>query len=126
MAIHTRYNWAEAVRLGVIAAVVALSLCLIGMVVTFDDRDIIGGVVSLGQIFLFGPAVLAGYVSAQRNRHAHAGAVHVGGLIIGLVEPFAARYIAAGYSQIAPYLILFLVLVFRPHGIIAQVHRKKV
>jgi branched-chain amino acid transport system permease protein len=50
----------------------------------------------------------------------------LGGIIIGIVEPFAARYIAAGYSQIAPYLLLFLVLVFRPHGILAQIHRKKV
>ena len=50
----------------------------------------------------------------------------LGGIIIGVVEPFAARYIAAGYSQVAPYLLLFLVLVFRPHGILAQVHRKKV
>ena len=50
----------------------------------------------------------------------------IGGLIIGVIEPFASRYVAAGYSQIAPYLLLFLVLVFRPHGILAQVHRKKV
>ena len=85
MAIRTRYKWAEAIRLGVIAAVVALSLCLIGMVETFDDRDIIGGVISLGQIFLFGPAALTGYVSAQRNRHAHAGAVLLGGLVVGVL-----------------------------------------
>lgn len=50
----------------------------------------------------------------------------LGGLIVGLIEPFAAYYLAAGYSQIAPYLLLFLVLVFRPHGILAQVHAKKV
>lgn len=50
----------------------------------------------------------------------------IGGLVIGILEPFAARYIAAGYSQIAPYLLLFLVLIFRPYGILAQVHRKKV
>ncbi|MBZ0163844.1 MAG: branched-chain amino acid ABC transporter permease [Notoacmeibacter sp.] len=50
----------------------------------------------------------------------------LGGIVVGIMEPFAARYIAAGYSQIAPYLLLFLVLVFRPHGILAQVHRKKV
>jgi branched-chain amino acid transport system permease protein len=85
MAIQTRYNWGEAFRLGVIAAVVALSLCLIGMVETFDDRDIIGGVISLGQIFLFGPAALAGYISAQRNRHAGAGVVLLGGLAIGVL-----------------------------------------
>ncbi|TCD16673.1 branched-chain amino acid ABC transporter permease [Oricola cellulosilytica] len=50
----------------------------------------------------------------------------LGGIIVGVIEPFASRYVAAGYSQIAPYLLLFLVLVFRPHGILAQVHRKKV
>ncbi len=50
----------------------------------------------------------------------------LGGLIVGLIEPFASYYLAAGYSQIAPYLLLFLVLVFRPHGILAQVHAKKV
>ncbi len=49
-----------------------------------------------------------------------------GGLIIGLVEPFAARYIAAGYSQIIPYSVLILVLMFRPHGLFAQVQSKKV
>jgi branched-chain amino acid transport system permease protein len=85
MAIQTRYNWGEALRLGGIAAVVALSLCLIGMVETFDDRDIIGGVISLGQIFLFGPASLTGYVSAQRNRHAGVGGVLLGGLVIGVL-----------------------------------------
>jgi len=86
MAIRTRFNWAEALQLGVIAAVVALSLCLIGMVETFDDRDIIGGVLSLGQILLFGPAVLAGYVSAQRNRHASLWAKLLGGLVIGVLS----------------------------------------
>ena len=50
----------------------------------------------------------------------------LGGLVLGVIEPFAARYGPPGYSQLAPYLLLFLVLVFRPHGILAQVHRKKV
>ncbi len=50
----------------------------------------------------------------------------LGGIIIGVIEPFAARYGAPGYSQIAPYLLLFLMLVFRPHGLLAQVHSKKV
>ena len=50
----------------------------------------------------------------------------LGGIIVGVIEPFAAYYGPSGYSQIAPYLLLFLVLVFRPHGILAQVHSKKV
>ncbi len=50
----------------------------------------------------------------------------VGGLIIGLVEPLSARYGAPGFSQIAPYGILILVLVFRPGGLFSQTQKKKV
>ena len=46
--------------------------------------------------------------------------------LAGLIEPFSARYIAAGYSQVMAYLLLFVILVFRPHGILAQIHSKKV
>ncbi len=50
----------------------------------------------------------------------------MGGLIVGIIEPFAARYLPPGYSQIAPYALLILVLVFRPHGLFSQVRTKKV
>lgn len=66
----------------------------------------------------FAAAVIGGFGSLP-------GAL-LGGLIVGLIEPFASRYGAAGYSQIAPYLLLVLMLVFRPHGILSQVQTKKV
>jgi branched-chain amino acid transport system permease protein len=50
----------------------------------------------------------------------------LGGLIVGLIEPFAARYAPAHVSQIAPYAVLLLVLVLRPNGVFAQIHAKKV
>ena len=50
----------------------------------------------------------------------------LGGLIIGVVEQLAARYGEQGYSQIAPYAILLLVLIFRPGGIFSQTQKKKV
>ena len=50
----------------------------------------------------------------------------VGGIIVGVVEPFASYYVAAGYSQIAPYAILLAVLIFRPGGIFNQTMAKKV
>ncbi|KUP93444.1 branched-chain amino acid ABC transporter permease [Tritonibacter horizontis] len=66
----------------------------------------------------FAAAVIGGFGSLP-------GAL-VGGLIVGVIEPFAARYLAAGYSQIAPYALLLAVLVFRPHGLISQTRMKKV
>jgi len=50
----------------------------------------------------------------------------LGVVIVGVIEPFAARFLPPGYSQIAPYALLILVLIFRPHGLFAQVRTKKV
>ena len=66
----------------------------------------------------FAAAVIGGFGSLP-------GAL-IGGLIVGLIEPFAARYLPPGWSQIAPYALLIMVLVFRPHGLFAQVRSKKV
>ena len=66
----------------------------------------------------FAAAVIGGFGSLP-------GAL-AGGLVVGLIEPFAARYAAAGYSQIAPYAVMLVVLVVRPHGLLAQVRAKKV
>lgn len=66
----------------------------------------------------FAAAVIGGFGSLP-------GAL-AGGVIVGLIEPFAARYLPAGYSQIAPYALLIAVLLFRPHGLFSQVRTKKV
>ena len=66
----------------------------------------------------FAAAVIGGFGSLT-------GAL-AGGLLVGLIEPFAARYIAAGYSQVAPYAVMLVVLILRPHGMFSQVRAKKV
>lgn len=101
----------------------SLVWALAGMVaavagILFASKGAIDPSVGLLGIKAFAAAVIGGFGSLP-------GAL-LGGIIVGLIEPFASRYIAAGYSQIMPYLLLFLILVFRPHGILAQVHRKKV
>ena len=65
MDMRTRFDWGQIVRLGLLMGTVALSLSLIGMVDTFDERNIIGGVLTLGQIMLFGPTIGGGYLLAQ-------------------------------------------------------------
>ena len=66
----------------------------------------------------FAAAVIGGFGSLP-------GAL-AGGLIVGLIEQFAARHIEAGYSHIAPYAVMLLVLFVRPRGLFAQVRSKKV
>ncbi len=65
----------------------------------------------------FAAAVIGGFGSLP-------GAL-LGGVVVGLVEQFAARYLVSGYSQIAPYAVLILVLLLRPHGLIPQMRVKK-
>lgn len=65
----------------------------------------------------FAAAVIGGFGSLP-------GAL-LGGLLIGVIEPFAARYFAAGYSQIAPYALMLLVLMIVPNGLFAQIQTKK-
>ena len=86
--------------------------------VLFAARGSIDPNLGLLGIKAFAAAVIGGFGSLP-------GAL-AGGLIVGIVEPFAGRYIAAGYSQIMPYAIMLAVLVLRPNGLFAQVQSKKV
>ncbi|WP_197917680.1 branched-chain amino acid ABC transporter permease [Thiosulfatihalobacter marinus] len=86
--------------------------------ILFASKGAIDPNAGLLGIKAFAAAVIGGFGSLP-------GAL-AGGLIVGVIEPFAARYLAAGYSQIAPYALLLFVLVFRPHGLFSQVRTKKV
>lgn len=86
--------------------------------ILFASKGAIDPNAGLLGIKAFAAAVIGGFGSLP-------GAL-MGGLIVGVIEPFAARYLAAGYSQIAPYALLLFVLVFRPHGLFSQVRSKKV
>ena len=50
----------------------------------------------------------------------------LGGLIIGVSETLAARYLPPGFKEIVAYLIMLGVLVVRPHGLFSTLQRKKV
>jgi len=86
--------------------------------ILFASKGTIDPNAGLLGIKAFAAAVIGGFGSLP-------GAL-MGGLIVGIIEPFASRYFPAGYSQIAPYGLLLLVLVFRPNGLFAQVRTKKV
>ena len=73
------------VRMGLIAGLVAASVSVIGMVETFDARDIITGVLSLGQVLLFTAAALGGYLASQEHEESEIAPSLVTGLLAGLL-----------------------------------------
>jgi branched-chain amino acid transport system permease protein len=101
---------------GMIWGLAGAVACVAGIL--FASKGAIDPNAGLLGIKAFAAAVIGGFGSLP-------GAL-AGGLIVGVIEPFAARYLAAGYSQIAPYALLLAVLIFRPHGLFSQVRSKKV
>lgn len=66
----------------------------------------------------FAAAIVGGFGSLP-------GAI-VGGLIVGVAEQFAGRYLPAGFADTSAYVLLLAVLLLRPEGIFATIQRKKV
>ena len=66
----------------------------------------------------FPAAVVGGFGSVP-------GAI-VGGLIIGLVESFAGFYLPEGFKDVAAYVVVLVVLLFKPSGIFGETANKKV
>lgn len=50
----------------------------------------------------------------------------VGGLMIGMIEQFAGRFLPDGSKDVAAYMILVGVLVFFPHGLLGESHGRRV
>ena len=76
--------------------------------------------VNMGFIGLkaFPAAVVGGFGSVP-------GAI-VGGLIIGLVEAFAGRYMPEGFKDVMAYVVVLLMLMLKPNGLFGETIRKKV
>ncbi|MCA9969139.1 MAG: hypothetical protein KC425_02935 [Anaerolineales bacterium] len=77
-------NLKNAVRMGLIAGVISLSVSAIGMVESFDQRDILTGLFTLGQLLLFSAPFVIGYLVAQRETSHQVGGSLVEGLLAGL------------------------------------------
>lgn len=73
----------------------------------------------VGQLILRGlvAAVLGGFTSI-------AGAV-VGGFAVGLIETFASVAVGSTFKNLVPFIVLLLLLAFRPYGLFGtrEVHR---
>jgi branched-chain amino acid transport system permease protein len=89
----------------------ALAGLLIAPVVGVNPE--IGGLILRGLV----AAVLGGFTSVP-------GAI-VGGIAVGLIETFAAVGLGATVKNLVPFIVLALLLIFRPYGLFGmrEVHR---
>src|SRR5690625_695083 len=54
------------------------------------------------------------------------GGTIVGGLIIGLLVQYTAGYVGGGLQEVVPYIVLVLILMFRPYGLFGEVRIERV
>ena len=48
------------------------------------------------------------------------------GLVIGVVEALSGFYLPEGFKDVAPYVVVLIMLVVRPNGLFGEKLRKKV
>ena len=61
--------WEHGVKTGIIGGIAALIIALVGMVESFNRRDIIAEVITMGQVLLLIVGILMGYISARRTEN---------------------------------------------------------
>jgi branched-chain amino acid transport system permease protein len=86
-----KFDWQGVLRYGLLAGIVLLYVGVIGMVETFNEREVIYTVLTLGQLLMLFPAFVAAYVYASRTmKDSSVSAQSVlgvvgGGVLIGLL-----------------------------------------
>jgi branched-chain amino acid transport system permease protein len=84
----SQFNFKKTAQLGLISGIIVLSVSAIGMVQTFDERDIITGVLTLGQLLLFSAPIITGYLAwnRQKEENVSAGIVVLRGTLVGFLS----------------------------------------
>mgnify|MGYP006268522779 FL=1 len=101
---------------GWVWALAASVACLAGLLlapITFVHANM--GFIGLKA---FPAAVVGGFSSLP-------GAI-AGGLVIGVVESLSGFYLPEGFKDVAPYVVVLLMLMIRPNGLFGEKLRKKV
>ncbi len=100
-------NWRPLVRTGLIAGGVTLYTSLIGMLVAFDEREVVRNSFTLGQLLLVAPAVIAGWLSARKVQQGNSAQLLLRGLVPGLAAslPLLALLLVNSLFNLRPVLI---------------------
>ena len=96
---QARSIWQNGVKTGIIGGVAVLIIALVGMVQSFNKRDIIFEVVAMGHILLLIVTVLMGYIAAKRTPREDGLIQYVNAVVCSLITSgFLALLVIAGRS----------------------------
>lgn len=69
---------------------------------------------------------LKGFVAAVLGGMGSGAAVVAGGLLLGIAESMAAGYMSSSYKDAVPFLLILLILFFRPNGLFSAKSSERV
>lgn len=106
--VTTVYRWSWAIS----TAIGALAGLLVAPLVGINPE--------IGQLILRGllAAVIGGFTSI--------GGAIIGGIAVGLIETYAGVLVGSAFKNLVPFLLLMLLLVFRPQGLFGAADAKRV
>ena len=81
----SRENMRRAIRAGLVAGIVAVSISAIGMVEAFNERDVITNLLTLGIVLLYSAPLIGGYMAVDPDEKTKVGPTLVYGLVAGLL-----------------------------------------
>lgn len=82
---NTRFDLRAPLRYGLLAGLIAVSISAIGMVELFGQRQLIGGILTLGEVILFLAPALFGYLVVEKAPKGKAGVALIYGLLTGII-----------------------------------------
>ena len=82
---RVHFDWREVTKLGLLSGLAALFVCLVGMIDTFGEKDVIGGLVSQGQMLLILIWFGFGYLVNRRVPGGSQSQTISGGALVGAI-----------------------------------------
>jgi branched-chain amino acid transport system permease protein len=100
-------DFKKVLQFGSIAGLVAVLIALVGMVEEFDQRDIIAGVISMGQTLVFLPMLVSAFAAAGRATQKQGALSVAAGALTGLVAAgmLALLTLAVSTLDLRPILV---------------------
>lgn len=92
--------WRSAISVGLVVGGVSLLLSLVGMVTAFEERYIITGVFTMGQLLLFAPLIAGGYSTITRVQEKALVSGLLGGALSGVFGGLVLTLLLVVGSQV--------------------------
>ena len=108
-------DWRPVVRVGLFGAIIAIYLCLVGIVPVFNQRPLINGVVSLGQSSLVLTFFAAGFM-ANRGTHRSRPRAILAGTLAGAIAGAALSLLVLLGAAIEIRNVLLNAIKYTPNG----------